>query len=375
MAEAVPFQNNDRSRARADLKAMSPLTCVASKRLRHDGGLYFAAAVHQLLKHAVEFVEMRVAGDECAGLEAAARYEVERAAADSGRVVEGGAQRQVAIVNSVGVEADVCACRASAKEVYRSTFPHQLHRFLPGFGYADGLDGDIYSLMLRRECARLPNRLAHARGLHYVSRAQLPRRFHLAVVLDDGDGFKAGERGNMQNHQTQRTPADHGNDIAGARIRIFKAMHRAGQRLGEGGVFERDVIWNVQGVRGNNSGGDADELGVGAVVEQKIVTEVLLRAPAEVALAAGRGIQRDNAISGSEISYALAGLDHGSGKLVAKERGGHDHARVIAAAKDFQVGPAGERSTHADDQLARLGLGHRHTFDADVFPSVEDRGL
>ena len=90
----------------------------------HDGGLDFAAAVHQLLKDAVEFVEVSVASDECAGLESAAGNEVESLAADGWGVVKGGAQGDVAVVDAIGVERDVGADGASAEEVDRAAFAH-----------------------------------------------------------------------------------------------------------------------------------------------------------------------------------------------------------------------------------------------------------
>ena len=71
---------------------------------RHDRGLDFAAALHQLLEDAVQFVEVSVAGDECAGLESTARDQVKSLAADGRRVVERGAQRDVAVVNAIGIE-------------------------------------------------------------------------------------------------------------------------------------------------------------------------------------------------------------------------------------------------------------------------------
>ncbi len=84
-----------------------------------------------------------MAGDEGAGLESAARNEIERLAAHGRCVMEGGAQRDVAVVNAVGVERDVGADGASAEEVDGAAFAHHLDGFFPGFGHADGFDGDI----------------------------------------------------------------------------------------------------------------------------------------------------------------------------------------------------------------------------------------
>src|SRR3954468_5699396 len=51
------------------VQAESPGSFVSS---RHNRGLDFAAAVHQLLENAIEFVQVRATGDKGAGLEASA---------------------------------------------------------------------------------------------------------------------------------------------------------------------------------------------------------------------------------------------------------------------------------------------------------------
>ena len=60
-------------------------------------------------------------------------------------------------------------------------------------------------------------------------------------------------------------------------------------------------------------------------------------------MAARGGVESDNAITGGKLGDAFAGLDHGAGQLMSKESGGHDHAGMVAAAKDFEIGTAGER--------------------------------
>ena len=60
---------------------------------------------------------------------------------------------------------------------------------------------------------------------------------------------------------------------------------------------------------------------------------------------------------------------------MAEECGGHDHAGVIAATKDFEIGAAGEGSANLDDELAGRGPGNRHVLDANIFAAMEDGGL
>ena len=179
----------------------------------------------------------------------------------------------------------------------------------------------------------------------------------------------------MQNHQSQRAAADDGHRVAGMRMRVFESMHRAGQRLGQRGVLQRHMVGNVQRVLGHDARGNANELGISAVVEEQVVAEVLLAARTEIALSAGGGVERHHAVAGSKTRDSLAGLDDGSRQLVAKQRRRHNHARMVAAAEDLQVGAAGERRADADNQLTRPGLGNRHLLNANIFAAVEDCGL
>ena len=59
---------------------------------------------------------------------------------------------------------------------------------------------------------------------------------------------------------------------------------------------------------------------------------------------------------------------------MAEERGRNDHARVISAAKNFEIGAAGERRADADDELAGGGLGNGNLLDANIFAAVKDGG-
>ena len=203
-------------------------------------------------------------------------------AADGGRVMEGGAQRDVAIVDAVGIESDLRVGGAAAEEVDRAALAHQLDGFLPGFGRADGLNGDVDAAIFGGEGARFADGLANGGGLHDMRGAELPRRFNLAVVLDDGDGFKTGQRGDVKNHEAQRAAANDGDDIALARMGVLESVHGAGQRLSERGVLEGDILRNDERVLGDDARGNLDELSVGAVVEEQIVAKILLAAQAEI---------------------------------------------------------------------------------------------
>jgi hypothetical protein len=152
-------------------------------------------------------------------------------------------------------------------------------------------------------------------------------------------------------------------------------MHGTSQRFGESRVLKRHVIGNMQGVFGDDARRNADELGVGAIIEEQVVAKILLSAFAEIALTAGGGVERDDAVTRAKFSDASAGLNHGTGKLMSEESGGDDHARVVATAKNLQIGSAGKGRAHFDDYFSRRRLGHGHTFDTNIFASVKDCGL
>ncbi len=316
-----------------------------------------------------------MASDEGAGLEASAGNQSEGFAAEGRGVMEGSAQRDVAIVNAVGVERDVRIPGAAAEEIHRAAFAHQFHRLLPRLRHAHGLDGDIHAAIVGRERARFLDGFTDGRVLHHVRRAQLPRGLRLAVVPHQRDGLVSRQCGHVQNHQSQRPAPDDGNKIAPARLGILESMHRAGQRLGKRRVFQRHILRHANRVHGHDALGNADELCVRAVVEEQIVAEILLAAQAEIAFAARRGIERHHAIARREIRDTLAGFENRSRQFVAEERRGHDHARVIAAPEDLEVRPASKRSAHVDDQLARRRLGDGNLLDADIFASMENGGL
>jgi hypothetical protein len=133
----------------------------------------------------------------------------------------------------------------------------------------------------------------------------------------------------------------------------------------------------VQRVAGDDFGGDADEFGIGSVVEEEIFAEILLGALAEIALAAGGRVDRDDTVAEFKIHTffdAFAQFDDSAGELMAEEGGRLDHLGVVAAAEDFEVGAAGEGYGDFEDEFAGVGARDGNLFDADVFLAVEDGG-
>src|ERR1022692_3826645 len=135
------------------------------------------------------------------------------------------------------------------------------------------------------------------------------------------------------------------------------------------------MIGNVKCVLGDDARGNADELSISAIVEKKIVAEVLLAAFAEEALPAGRGVQRNNTIAGRKTGDSFASLNNRTRQLVAKQGWRYDHARMVAATKYLQIRATSEGGANAHNEFSRQRLRDRHSLDANIFAAVEDCGF
>src|SRR5438552_14407888 len=84
------------------------------------------------------------------------------------------------------------------------------------------------------------------------------------------------------------------------------------------------------------------------------------------------GIQRYNAHSFLESADILANfLDHSS-QFVSEEGWWHNHASMIAALINFQIGAAGQRDLHFDQHFSLANAGDGHPFNFHVLFAVED---
>src|ERR1700674_5632285 len=97
-------------------------------------------------------------------------------------------------------------------------------------------------------------------------------------------------------------------------------------------VFRDDVGIPLDDARGN-----ANILGIRAVVEQQIFAQVFEPAPAEETLVAWGGIRRHHALSGLNALDLSAHGDNVAGQFVSEYGRRHDHTSVIAAAKDLYI--------------------------------------
>src|SRR5947199_4140823 len=67
-------------------------------------------------------------------------------------MVEGGFQRDLRIVQAVGIKLDLGAAGASAEEVHGATFTNHVDSQLPGFRTTHGFDDNVAAALIGREC-------------------------------------------------------------------------------------------------------------------------------------------------------------------------------------------------------------------------------
>ena len=107
---------------------------------------------------------------------------------------------------------------------------------------------------------------------------------------------------------------------------------------------------------------DTDVFGVRSVVEQQIFAQIFQASTAVETLQARSRVRGYDALSGMESRDIASGLNDVAGQFMAEDCGGDDHARVVSAPEHFDVGAAGQRGLHSDQNVVFANLRNRHRF-------------
>ena len=328
-----------------------------------------------VLEHLREIGERDLAGDEIGGRDLSAGHGVEGFANEARGVVESRFERDFRIVQRRRIKAHLGGLRATAEQVHRGAAAGHLHRPLPGERRADRFD---YRVGPAATLGELADQRDGIRMIVHVERgpgAHVRGRLHLALALADGDDAHATHREHPDEHQADWPAADHDGSVTGQRADFVDAAQDAGERLDQGGIGEGNVAGDLEHVFADDPAGDAHELGVGAVVEQQVLAEVLPAPQAEEAGIARRGIRRNHAHADANPVRNLAAhfRDH-PGEFVAEDGRWNNHARMRTLFPDLEVRAAGER--HLDlEQNFVFGQGrYRHLFHFQIFGAVKHRG-
>jgi hypothetical protein len=120
---------------------------------------------------------------------------------------------------------------------------------------------------------------------------------------------------------------------------------------------------------------DANVLGVRAIIEEQILTKILLAVAAEEAMITRGGIGSDNALAGAKMENTFADGDHVTGHLMTEQGRRANHFGMIAAAKNLHIGSTREGGFNADKHFSRTNGGDRDRFEPNVLFSIQNGSL
>lgn len=271
-------------------------------------------------------------------------------------------------MEATGVELNDGSCGATPEEVDASALADEADGSLPKTGFSNRLENRI-------EC--LPRQF---RMIHVVVGPVRPRcigaeteAFVQAGLVSSHHGYpRAGMTGQDHGHEGNRAGPEDQEVFAWLKPEIADALDHTGEGFGEGGFGKGDVFGDREEIPGDNAGGDDDGFGIGAVEEEEVVAKVGLADPAEMTGQAGGGIGGND--PGSEGPSDGLRVDFGddAGEFVAEGAGWGEHAGVVTAAKDLEIGAAGEGGLDAETEFTGLEGRRDEGLDADLFPTVED---
>ena len=182
--------------------------------------------------------------------------------------------------------------------------------------------------------------------------AQCGGALELGFAPSHRDHAAAVQLRQFNEHQTDGPQADDGDIVAVPWSGLLEAANHASQRLDQRGVVISDCGGNAVRVLLDDAGRNPDIFRVGAVVEQQVFAEILQTAAAEKTFIARRGIRCDYPIANRKLRDTLANRDYVPGQFVPKHSGWNDHAGMIAAAKDLNIGSARQRYFHPDEDVS-----------------------
>ena len=175
-------------------------------------------------------------------MEAAGGDELEGAAGGGGGVVKAGFEGEVGVVDEVGVERDGGATGRAAEQVDETAFARHLDGPLPGFGRGDGFEDDVGAAAFGGESAGGDDGIGDIGDAEDLFGSELAGRSDLVFAFDDGDDVESKQRGGVNKEQANGAGAENDSGLAGGSVGFFESAEDAGQRFGEGGVLEGDVV-------------------------------------------------------------------------------------------------------------------------------------
>ena len=167
-------------------------------------------------------------------------------------------------------------------------------------------------------------------------------------------------------HQANGPGTDHERVLSRLGRAVVEPLHDARQRFGQCGIYEGSFRAEPEHVFLNEARWNDDRFCISAIQEQQIVTKVFLPVLAIEAFPAGSGIGDHDTISAVPSSNVAGHFADRAGEFMTKNRGRHDHARVIPALINLKVGAAGQGSLDCNAGFAGSERSGSNLFDNDL---------
>src|SRR5579871_6406352 len=211
-------------------------------------------------------------------MEPIARDQVKCGTTCRGRVVETCLQRDVPIVKTVCVEGNYAARRWPAKEIHQSALAYHGDRLIPSRRRRYCFHDDICPSTFWSQRADLFDDIPAGPSRNDLGCTEKSRRCDLLFSFDHSHHAHAFKVSQMNKHQSDGPGADNHHRVSGPDLRFTETMHNAGERFSQRSMLEGEFFRNKERVLLDDARRDSEVLSVGPVVEEQIVTEILLPA-------------------------------------------------------------------------------------------------
>src|SRR5438067_9353326 len=159
---------------------------------RDDGRLDISIPVLHVTKHMLQPRQGGLAGDVVSRTNFLFRNQCESTAHGFRRVMECCLERNLRIMQTVGVQLHLSPAGTTAEKVYRTAFTHHLNRLLPSLGTTDRFDGNVATSLVRRKHADGIDGILYAGDLYHFVCTHALSGNHLRVAFNNRDDVAAG---------------------------------------------------------------------------------------------------------------------------------------------------------------------------------------
>src|SRR5579875_3426909 len=160
--------------------------------------------------------------------------------------------------------------RAAAEKVHRTSFTYEVECEFPNFRPAYGFDDDIGATS-GGVLANLSGRFLGVVQEHTLVGAEGDGAVDLFDAPCDGDDPRPeGGFGETDEHQADRTKANHSNSVSRPNAALIEATQSAGKRFHQSRIAIIEICRDEVRILVHDTGRHTNEFGVSAIVEKQI---------------------------------------------------------------------------------------------------------